>query len=85
MYTYTESHQRARAVLLLGAEARENKFLPAPIRHTIMFHDIIVSVNVSSWKAVLSNELQNGSGFSREAKKPEEPESKPLGALLKGA
>jgi hypothetical protein len=44
----TESHQRARAVLLLGAEARENKLLSAPsIRHTIMFHEITVSVTVS--------------------------------------
>jgi hypothetical protein len=44
----TESHRRARVVLLLGAEARENKLLPAPsIRHTIMFHEITVSATVS--------------------------------------
>jgi hypothetical protein len=50
-----------------------------------MFHEIIVSVTVSLWEAVLPNELQNVSGSRREAKKPEEPEPKPLGALLKGA
>jgi hypothetical protein len=45
----TESHQRARAVLLLGAEARENRLLTAPsIRHTIMFHEITVSATVST-------------------------------------
>jgi hypothetical protein len=44
-----ESHQRAKVVLLLGAKARENKLLLAPsIRHTIMFHEITVSVTVSS-------------------------------------
>jgi hypothetical protein len=50
-----------------------------------MFHEITVSATVSSWEAVLPNELQNGSGSSRETKKPEEPEPKPLGALPKGA
>jgi hypothetical protein len=46
---FTESHQRARAVLLFGAEARENKLLSAPyIRHTIMYHKITVSATVSS-------------------------------------
>jgi hypothetical protein len=32
----------------------------------------------------LPNELKNGSGSSREAKKLEEPEPKPLGAYPKG-
>jgi hypothetical protein len=45
----TKSHQRARAVLLLRAEARENKLLPASsIWHTIMVHEITVSAIVSS-------------------------------------
>jgi fructoselysine-6-P-deglycase FrlB-like protein len=82
----TESHQRARTVLLLKAEARENKLLSAPsIRHTIIFQEITVFATVYSREAVLPNELQNGSGSSREAKKPEEPEPKPLEALPKGA
>jgi hypothetical protein len=73
----TKSHQRARAVLLLRAEARENKLLPASsIWHTIMVHEITVSAIVSSWEAVLSNELQNSSGSSREDKKPEKLEPK---------
>jgi hypothetical protein len=40
--------------LLLEAEARENKLLPAPsIRHTIIFYEITASATVSSSPAIV--------------------------------
>jgi hypothetical protein len=46
-----ESYQGARVVLLLGAEAPENRLLSASsLPHTIMFHEITVPATVSREK-----------------------------------